>query len=184
MLPARDLSQLLPFAASILLALIAWAAVCRTYVWPRIGQLPLYKAAQPLLYLHLFRFVGLAFFVPGVVGSHLESAFAVPAAYGDLGAMILAWLALAARTSRYFRAALWVFNVWGFGDLTLAFYNGVIGVGIQPASLGAAWFIPTLAVPLLFCTHAMIFILLFRSYQLSETADATGFPNGNAIRAS
>jgi hypothetical protein len=52
-------------------------------------------ALRPLLTLHAFRFVGLAFLVPGVVSPDLPAAFANPAAYGDLAAAVLALLALA-----------------------------------------------------------------------------------------
>jgi hypothetical protein len=55
------------------------------------------------------------------------------------------------------------FNLWGATDLLYAFYQGLIGVGIDPAALGAAFYIPTLVVPPLLVTHAMIFWLLLRA---------------------
>jgi hypothetical protein len=39
--------------------------------------------------LHSFRFIGLAFLVPGVVSADLPSTFAHSAAYGDIIAAIL-----------------------------------------------------------------------------------------------
>ena len=57
----------------------------------------------------------------------------------------------------------WLFNVWGFADLSYAVYQGVIG--ISPRALGAAYFLPTAIVPLLFITHGLIFWLLHRSRQ-------------------
>ena len=159
----RNLATLLPFAASVTFGLLAWAAVCLTYVWPRMRDLPLHIAVRPILYLHLFRYVGLAFIVPGVVGPNLQAAFAVPAAYGDLVAMALAWVALMMGTNRYSHIAIWAFSVWGFSDLLFAFYQGTLGVGIEPASLGAAWFIPTVAVPLLLWTHVLVFAMLLRT---------------------
>jgi hypothetical protein len=39
----------------------------------------------------------------------------------------------------------------------------VIGVGIEPAALGAAWFIPTVGVPLLLWTHVLVFAILLRT---------------------
>jgi hypothetical protein len=59
----------------------------------------------------------------------------------------------------------WLFNVWGFADLSYAVYEGVIGIGISPGALGAAYFLPTAIVPLLFITHGLIFRLLLRSRQ-------------------
>jgi hypothetical protein len=52
-------------------------------------------ALRPLLVLHAFRFIGLAFLVPGVVPPDLPLAFARDAAYGDIVAAILALAALA-----------------------------------------------------------------------------------------
>lgn len=83
----------------------------------------------------------LNFLIPGVVSPSLSPAFAIPAAYGDLVAAILAGiasLALAARTS-WAIPIVWVFNVIGSIDLLHAFHQGRIGVGIDPESLGAAF---------------------------------------------
>jgi len=159
----RNLATLIPFAASVVFGVLAWGVVCRNYVWPRIRDLPLHAAVRPILHLHLFRYVGLAFLVPGVVGPGLPSGFAAPAAYGDLIAMALAGVALMLGSHRHARTAIWVFGVWGFADLLFAFFQGTIGVGIEPASLGAAWFLPTFAVPLLLWTHVLVFASLMRT---------------------
>src|SRR5262249_1201293 len=113
---------------------------------------------------HTFRFVGLSFLVPGVVSPSLSSAFAVPAAYGDLIAAILAIIAIGALSAHatWAIAIVWLFNVWGAADLLNAIYQGQIGVRIGPGSLGAAFFIPTIVVPPLLVTHGLIFWLLLR----------------------
>ena len=110
--------------------------------------------------LHGFRFIGLAFLVPGVVSPELPSAFARPAAYGDLLAAALALLALAALRSPLGIGLVWVFNLVGTADLLHAIYLGRIGVGVEPGQLGAAYFIPTVVVPLLLVTHGLVFRLL------------------------
>lgn len=172
--PVRNLATLFPFAASVAFGLLAWGAFFLSYVWPRMRELPLHAAVRPILHLHLFRFIGLAFIVPGVVAPSLAAGFATPAAYGDLLAMALAWVALLMGSGRYSRIAIWVFNVWGFADLLFAFYQGVIGVGIDPAALAGAWFIPTVGVPLLLWTHALVFAILLRtSRSASFLAHAT-----------
>ena len=88
----------------------------------------------------------------------------MPAAYGDLVAAILAMIAVLALSIRAFWAmsTVWVFNVWGVVDLLYAVYQGQIGIGIGPGSLGAAFFIPTVVVPPLLFTHGLIFWLLLR----------------------
>lgn len=150
------------FGLSVALAVAAWAVVCATYVWPHLRGRTLAEAARPLLILHLFRFVGLSFLIPGVAGASLSRAFAEPGAYGDLLTVVLAWVALGLRRHRVGVAALWAFNVWGTLDLLFAFYKGAFGPGFQPSFLGATFYIPTVYVPLLLCTHAMIFALLLR----------------------
>ena len=159
---ARNLPHIIPFVGSIALGVLAWSAVCRHYLWPRMRDLPVQAAVRPLLHLHLFRFIGLAFLVPGVAGPNLQAAFASPAAYGDLIAMVLAWVALIAGSGQFSLLAIWAFSLWGSADLLFAYYQGAIGVGIQPAALGATWFIPTLAAPLVLATHVLIFARLLR----------------------
>src|SRR5262249_39050919 len=119
------------------------------------------RRCAPLLVLHSFRFIGLAFLVPGVVAPDLSAAFASPAAYGDLLAAVLALLALAALRSRWGIPLVWVFNLWGSADLLYAFYQGN-AVGFAPGQLGAAYFIPTVVVPLLLITHGLMFRLLLQ----------------------
>jgi hypothetical protein len=56
-----------------------------------------------------------------------------------------------------------VFNVVGTCDLLNAFYQADrLGVGIAPGLQGAAYFIPTLLVPLLLVTHVLVFCILLR----------------------
>ena len=114
---------------------------------------------------HTFRFVGLSFLVPGVVAASLPSAFAAPAAYGDLIAALLAMAAIFALVKRVTWAIplVWLFNVWGTGDLLNAFYQAQIRVGLSPELLGAAFYIPTLVVPPLLVIHGLIFRLLVQT---------------------
>ena len=51
--------------------------------------------------------------VPGGVSPDLSPAWAIPAAYGDLIAVVLPLLALAMLKSRLGLAWVWVFNLWG-----------------------------------------------------------------------
>src|SRR5262249_18661960 len=118
-------------------------------------------ALRPVLVLHAFRFIGLAFLVPGVVAPDLPPAFATAAAYGDLGAALLALATLATLRSSVGVVLAWIFNVWGFVDLLDAFYQANAH-GLAPGQLGAAYFIPTVAVPLLLVTHGLAFRILWR----------------------
>ena len=147
------------FFVSIAFAFVAWGIVAKRYVWPKLRALPRADALRPILILHSFRFVGLAFVVKGVVSPDLPSAFANPAAYGDIAAATLALLALGTLQSRAGVAIAWIFNLWGSFDLLSAFYHGGTA-GLMPGQLGAAYFIPTFLVPLMLITHALAFRIL------------------------
>src|SRR5262245_17074818 len=82
------------FFASIAFSFIAWGIVAARYIWPELRFRQRDEALRPLLILHSFRFIGLAFLVPGVVSPDLPAAFAQAAAFGDLTAAILALLSL------------------------------------------------------------------------------------------
>jgi hypothetical protein len=151
--------QQLAFFSSIGLSFVAWSMVTARYIWPRLRGRPRAEALRPLLILHSFRFMGLAFLVPGVVSPDLAAAFAQPAAFGDVVAALLALLALVTLPSRAGVAAAWIFNVWGAADLLNAFYRAG-HAGLVVGHLGAAYFIPTFVVPLLLITHGLAFRIL------------------------
>jgi hypothetical protein len=157
------LNDFLIFGLSVLLGFLAWGSVSYSYIWPRVRDLPLPEASRPLLYLHLFRFSGASFLVAGVAGVGLPKDFASAGAYGDLIAVGLAWIALMLRNKGTGIIALWVFNLWGTVDLLFAFYKGIFEPAFHPSDLGATFYIPTVYVPLLLCTHFMFFLMLVRA---------------------
>jgi hypothetical protein len=152
----------LRFGLSVLLGFVVWGLVTAHYYWPSLRAMPGRSAYRPILLLHAFRFVGLAFLVPGVVSPDLPTAFARPAAYGDLVASLLALIALAGLNSRLGPVLLWAFNLWGAADLLFAFYQGQIGTRIDAGQFGAMYFVPTVLVPLLLITHGLVFRMLLR----------------------
>ena len=74
----------LSFFGSIAFSCVAWATVTARYIWPVVRTRRWADALRPLLIVHSFRFIGLAFLVPGVVSPDLPPAFAHSAAYGDI----------------------------------------------------------------------------------------------------
>lgn len=150
------------FFVSIAFSFIAWGIVTARYIWPELRFRQRAEALRPLLILHSFRFIGLAFLVPGVVSPDLPSAFAHSAAYGDVIAATLALLSLLwlPRKAGIFTA--WTFNLWGLADLLNAFYQAN-HAGLSAGQLGAAYFIPTLVVPLLLITHGLAFRILLQN---------------------
>lgn len=154
------LPQLL-FFTSVAFSFLAWGIVCARYLWPALRRLDRADALRPLLILHSFRFIGLAFLIPGVASPDLPSVFAQSAAYGDLVTAALAVLALVLLPGRAGIVATWAFSVWGSVDLLRAFYLGNLNA-LVPGQLGAAYFIPTVLVPLMLITHGLVFRILLR----------------------
>ena len=151
----------LAFFGSIAFSVIAWGIVAARYIWPALRPRQRSEALRPLLILHSFRFLGMGFLVPGVVSPDLPRAFATAAAFGDIVAAALALLALLSLQSAAGLLVAWIFNVWGFVDLVNAFYQAN-ATGLMPGQLGAAYFIPTLIVPLLLITHGLAFRVLLQ----------------------
>ena len=153
--------QMIWFFVSIAFSFIAWGIVTARYVWPELRLRQRTEALRPLLILHSFRFIGLAFLVPGVVSPDLPPAFAHSTAYGDIIAAILALFSLLLLPSAGGVAAAWIFNLWGFADILHAFYQAN-RAGLLAGQLGAAFFLPTLVVPLLLITHGLAFRILLQ----------------------
>jgi hypothetical protein len=151
--------QMIWFFVSIAFSFIAWGIIAARYIWPELRIRQEAEALQPLLVLHSFRFIGLAFLVPGVVSPDLPPAFAHSAAYGDIIAAILALLSLLSLRSAAGVFIAWVFNLWGTVDILNAFYQAN-RAGLLAGQLGATYFIPTLIVPLLLITHGLAFRIL------------------------
>ena len=151
----------LSFFVSIAFSCIAWGMVAARYIWPELHLRQRAEALRPLLILHSFRFIGLAFLVSGVVSPDLPSAFAQSAAYGDITAAILALLALISLSSATGIVIAWIFSLWGTADLFNAFYQAN-HAGLTAGQLGSTYFIPTFIVPLLLITHGLGFRILLR----------------------
>jgi hypothetical protein len=155
------------FAVSVLTGLIVWNKISKKYLWLPYKDRALKEAAEPILFLHSFRFAGLSFLIPGVVHAGLDPAWAIPAAFGDFAAAILAIIALSLINNHtLFRVFLWVFNILGLVDLLIAFVDGP-RYNILPF-LGAGYYIIVLYVPVLLLTHLMIFKLLLRNTKLQS----------------
>ena len=152
------------FGISVVLGLAAWGTVARHYVWPALRDRPCPENLKPILLLHGFRFLGLAFLVPGVVSAELPPAFAQPVAYGDLTTAVLALIALANLSIPAGTVVAWAFNIFGTADLLFAFYLGArVSLPDTPGLLGAGYYVLAAYVPLLLVTHVLAFRILLRT---------------------
>jgi hypothetical protein len=158
------------------MGLVSYGLIANWYVMPALRVLPRERALVPLLMVHTFRFIGLAFLIPGVTSQALDPRFAQPAAYGDLLAAVLALVAVFAWRRGWRSATLltWVFNVEGTLDLLNALTQGARF--IEDGMFGATFFIPAVVVPALLVSHVLIFIILLRG----EPKISYGEPEGTS----
>src|SRR5580704_1528981 len=100
------------FQIQLVLGYVAWLVCFSVYVWPRLKAANRFDAQRAIATLHSFRFFGLVFILPGVVGRNLPAGFATFAAYGDFATGVLAILALlTALLTPKIRALFWSFVV-------------------------------------------------------------------------
>jgi hypothetical protein len=162
------------FLTHLVLGYVAWLLCFGTYLWPWLKAMDPLAAQRAIATLHGFRFFGLVFILPGVVGPDLPASFATFAAFGDFATGVLALLALAAfRRSGVFRLLVVAFNVVGVSDLVVDYAHAILaGVPAAPGQLGAAYAIVILYVPLLMITHLAAFYLMARSPDRQRSAAA------------
>jgi hypothetical protein len=122
------------------------------------------EAQRAIATLHSFRFFGLVFIIPGVVGPNLPAGFATFAAYGDFATGLLAILALlTVRIRPLFWSFVVGFNLVGVIDIIVDYYHGnQFGLADLAGELGATYAIPIIYVPALMITHFVAFYLLAR----------------------
>lgn len=147
------------FALQFFMSFVVWGSLAYWLLAPWLEKKSVNEALFFLTVPHAFRHIGMVFLIPGVVARPLPEAFAAPAAYGDLLTGVLAFLALVALRNSWSvaRLSVWLFNIVGTIDLM----NALPQTNAVP-DFGAAWYVPTMLVPLLLVTHAMIFFRLFR----------------------
>ena len=143
------------FLLQLVLGYVAWLLSFGAYIWPRLKSMDRVEAQRAIATLHSFRFFGLVFILPGVIGPNLPPGFATFAAYGDLATGILAMLALlAVRKRALFRPLVLLYSLVGIVDLVVDYYHGIrLGLPELAGQLGAAYAIPIIYVPLLMITH-------------------------------
>jgi hypothetical protein len=156
------------FMLHLVLGYVAWLLCFSVYILPRLRSMGRVEVHRAIATLHSFRFFGLVFLLPGVVGPHLPASFATFAAYGDLATGLLAILALlTVRIRPLFWLFIVAFNLVGMADLVLDYYHANhAGLPALAGQLGATYAIPVLLVPLLMITHFAAFYWLVRPASL------------------
>lgn len=153
------------FQIHLVLGYVAWLLCFGVYILPRLKAMDLVAAQRAIATLHSFRFFGLVFILPGVIGPNLPAAgFGTFAAYWDFATGLLAILALlTVRIRPLFWLFIVAFNLVGTIDLILDYYHATeVGLPAMAGQLGATYAIPVIYVPLLMITHVAAFYLLLR----------------------
>jgi hypothetical protein len=152
------------FNLHLILGYVAWLLCFGVYILPWLKSMDLVAAQRAIATPHSFRFFGLVFILPGIVGPNLPAGFATFAAYWDLATGLLAILALlTVRIQALFWLFTVTFNVVGVVDLILDYYHATqVGLPALAGQLGAVYAIPIIYVPVLMITHVVAFYLLLR----------------------
>jgi hypothetical protein len=158
------MSPAIIFQIHLVLGYVPWLLCVGVYVLPRLKSMDQVEAQRAIATLHSFRFFGLVFLLPGVVGPDLPAGFATFAAYGDFATGVLAMLALlTVRTRPLFWLFVVAFNLVGATDIIVDYYHGnQLDLPALAGQLGATYAIPIIYVPLLMITHVIAFYLLVR----------------------
>ena len=158
------MSPTIIFQLQLVLGYVAWLLCFAVYIFPRLKAMDRFGAQRAIATLHSFRFFGLVFLIPGVVGPNLPAGFAVFSAYGDFATGVLALLALlSARIRPLFWTFVVAFNLVGAVDLIVDYYHAIqVGLPAVPGELGATYAIPIIYVPALMITHVIALYLLLR----------------------
>src|SRR4029077_3457659 len=115
------MSPELIFNLHLIFGYVAWLLCLVVYILPWLKSMDLVAALRVIATLHSFRFFGLVFILPGVIGPNLPIAgFATFAAYWDFATGLLAILALlTVRIRPVFWLFVVAFNLVGIVDLIL-----------------------------------------------------------------
>jgi hypothetical protein len=151
------------FFISYGVAFLAFGLIGKWYLWPSIKDRARKPALTPLLLYACLRVNGLMFVIPGLVSPELPSTFAVPTAYGDLAAVLLALIALASvRLEKPFAVpVLWLFNIVGLLDLLWGNISS-LSYNVDPAQWGPAYYLVVLNVPAMIVIHIVMIAYLLR----------------------
>src|ERR1700733_1331190 len=161
----RQESQMPPeliFLIHLVLGYVACLLCLYVYALPKLKSMSQVEAQRVIATVHSFRFFGLVFILPGVVGPNLPAGFTTFAAYGDFATGVLALLALlTVRVRPLFWLFIVTFNLVGTADLLVAYYHAItLGLPALAGQLGATYVIPIVYVPMLMITHFVAFYFM------------------------
>lgn len=158
------MNSVIIFWMQIITSVFVCTLVAVWYVWPLLTKFSRNSTLTPLLFVHVFRYVGMTLLVTDMIDPKLPREFLSSAAYGDLLAAALALASIFALRSNWRVAVplVWVANTWGFVDL-LNGLRGVLQLNVPSFNLATFWYVYTFYAPLVIVSHVMIFGILLKS---------------------
>ena len=158
------MNNVLIFCMQLFVSFAVFCIVAVWYVWPSLNNRSRNLALIPLLWVHVFRYVGMTLLVAGMVDPKLPNDFLSSAAYGDFleAALALASIFALRGNWRGVVPLVWVTNTWGFVDL-LNGVRGVLQLNVPSFNLATFWYIYTFYAPVVIISHLMIFGVLIKS---------------------
>ncbi|OYY72110.1 MAG: hypothetical protein B7Y47_05165 [Sphingomonas sp. 28-63-12] len=152
------------FWIQILTTVIVLTLIAVWYVWPALIRVSRNSALIILLFVHVFRYLGMTLLVKGMVDPNLPGAFLSSAAYGDLLAAALALASIFALRGnwRFAVPLVWAFSLWGLVDL-LNGLRSTFALNVPSFNLDTLWYIYVFYGPLVIVSQLMIFWILIKS---------------------
>ena len=140
-------------------AVVVYSMIAKIYVWPRLQKMELEDALVPLLFVLSFRYIGLIFFLPEILGNTLPPNWAIPVGLGDMITAVFSLIAIVLLRSRNPISIpfVWIVAVIGTLDFLYAY---LVGIPMKIQIGGPAYFIPILFNPAMFVATFLIFKLL------------------------
>src|SRR6266542_6908509 len=87
------MNTIIYFGIGVAAGLIGWLTIFATIIWPKMKGQPRIQQLKTLTAIHFFRYLGTTRLSTGLVTRKWPAGFADPAAFGDLIALGLAYIA-------------------------------------------------------------------------------------------
>ncbi len=149
--------------------LITFYFAFKWFVFPKLAKLSIYDALVPMVLIHGLRYLGMVFMVDTQVYDAFPDDLAFTVGIWDYSTSILAIITAFALKNRWKYAIplAWVFNIFGFTDLIVAFPQ-VFAIKFYNYDLGTMWWAFTTIGVVNVISHFYIFYRLFRPNPVSK----------------
>lgn len=148
--------------------LITFYFAFKWFVFPKLAKLSIYEALVPMVLIHGLRYLGMVFMVDTQVYEAFPDDLAFTVGMWDFSTAMLAVITAFALKNKWKYAIplVWVFNIFGFTDLIVAFPQ-VFAIEFYNYDLGTMWWAFTTIGVVNVISHFYIFYRLIRPNPVS-----------------